>query len=56
MPSAWPPERSGVCEHLRRNLAWYVLGCLLALAAGGAAAVLVVLERFDQLEDLLRTR
>lgn len=56
-PRGWPPRENGpVLDHARRHLAWYVLGGLLALAAGGAAAVLLILERFDQIQDLLSTR
>lgn len=56
-PRGWPPRENGpVLDHVRRHLAWYVLGGLLALAAGGAVAVLVVLERFDQLEALIQGR
>jgi len=56
MPSAWPPERNGVCEHLRRCLAWYVLGGLVLLSAGGAVALLVLLNRLAVIEALLSTR
>jgi hypothetical protein len=35
-PQVWPPERSAVGDHFRRNLAWYVLGASLLTLAGTA--------------------
>ena len=34
MPDGWPPEGSAVCDHLRRCLAFYVLGASVLTLAG----------------------
>lgn len=42
MPDGWPPKRGAVGDHVRRWLAWYVLGASLLTLAGLAWTIVEV--------------
>ncbi len=53
-PQAWPMDRSAVGDHLRRYLAYYVLGASLLTLAGTAWTIAAVYQQSEDVATIKR--